>query len=217
MGGYRCGQWKRNRPTGFGFEAYPNGSFYQGTFDNDQRDGLGVYEFPNGLYYAGGRYGSGIATDVSGKKRYGSGIATDVSGKKFVLTYDRTGKLLAKHEDEFTETDKRSSDAAEREVVAEVLKVTLEVVAEVLKVTLEHTAGYEGMLVRRRYKESPGIAVGCAAEREVVAEVLKVTLEVRTRNRNPPPSCLARSGVMRRQSLRANAVWATLPRAKLPS
>lgn len=23
------GQWKRNRPTGFGFEAYPNGSFYQ--------------------------------------------------------------------------------------------------------------------------------------------------------------------------------------------
>ena len=31
-------------------------------------------------------------------RRYGSGIATDVSGKKFVLTYDRTGKLLSKHE-----------------------------------------------------------------------------------------------------------------------
>ena len=26
------GQWKRNRPTGFGFEAYPNGSFYQVCF-----------------------------------------------------------------------------------------------------------------------------------------------------------------------------------------
>jgi hypothetical protein len=33
------GEWKRNRPNGFGFEAYPDGSYYQGTFENDQRDG----------------------------------------------------------------------------------------------------------------------------------------------------------------------------------
>jgi hypothetical protein len=23
------GEWKKNRPSGFGFEAYPNGSYYQ--------------------------------------------------------------------------------------------------------------------------------------------------------------------------------------------
>ena len=33
-----------------------------------------------------------------GPRRYGSGIASDTAGKKFVLTYDRTGKLLSKHE-----------------------------------------------------------------------------------------------------------------------
>ena len=31
-------------------------------------------------------------------RRYGSGIATDMHKSKFVLTYDRNGKLLSKHQ-----------------------------------------------------------------------------------------------------------------------
>jgi len=113
------GEWKRNRPSGFGFEAYPNGSYYQGTFENDLRDGIGVYEFPDGLYYSGGwRHG----------KRYGSGIATDIKTNKFVLTYDRNGKLLSKHQFASQPAgDSFAADTAEREVVAEVLRVTLHV------------------------------------------------------------------------------------------
>jgi hypothetical protein len=114
------GEWKRNRPSGFGFEAYPNGSYYQGTFENDQRDGIGVYEFPDGLYYSGGwRLG----------KRFGSGIATDVHNSKFVLTYDRNGKLLSKHHFATQGAGEGfGADTAEREVVAEVLRVSLQVV-----------------------------------------------------------------------------------------
>ncbi len=43
-----------------------------------------------------------------------------------MLSYDRSGKLLAKHQFA-TKASASSADAAEREVVAEVLRVTLEV------------------------------------------------------------------------------------------
>lgn len=109
------------------FEAYPNGSYYQGTFENDLRDGIGVYEFPDGLYYSGGwRLG----------KRYGSGIATDVQNNKFVLTYDRNGKLVSKHQfSASTRGQLKGADTSEREVVAEVLRVTLQVPAIFLYLT----------------------------------------------------------------------------------
>ena len=35
------GEWKRNRPSGFGFEAYPNGSYYQVLCAYMQRGGGG--------------------------------------------------------------------------------------------------------------------------------------------------------------------------------
>ncbi|KAL2089312.1 hypothetical protein ACEWY4_014000 [Coilia grayii] len=72
--GYIYGTERGRVRNGLGSQEWPDGSRYEGEFENDLKHGVGVYSWPNGEVYEGGFYKD---------YRHGKGTYTWPDGSKF--------------------------------------------------------------------------------------------------------------------------------------